>query len=383
MGFLHDHTHAADEARGEVLRTRANIKKRAQETQEPPQQILGQEMENLSQAASIQMVPLRFVRRTVRRVRQAITAPQPIPADRATLELPEEYRTLANGENFVLFDSGVGDSNRIIVFGTERSCSIISQGQHWFADGTFAIAPEIFFQLFTVHVLMNGQIIPCLYCLLPNKTQDTYRRLWTELKTIVPTGNPSSIMMDFEKAAINAVQDVYPNANIQGCLYHLSQNIYRKVQSLGLQEKYQTDAEFSLLMRMIPALAFVPIDEIINVFEELQEAMSPEGIPVLDYFEDSYIGRKRRRNRAVPLFPHEIWNVNERVVGNLPRTNNTVEGWNRKMQAAVSCHHPNIWRFINVLRKEYALNQNVIDQALGGHAPPPQKKNTRTAMREL
>ena len=76
-------------------------------------------------------------------------------------------------------------------------------------------------------------------------------------------------MMDFEKDAINAVQDIYPDANIQGCLYHLSQNIYGKVQSLGLQERYQTDAEFSLLMRMIPALAFVPIDEVINVFEEL------------------------------------------------------------------------------------------------------------------
>ena len=153
---------------------------------------------------------------------------------------------------------------------------------------------------------MDGQIIPCFYCLLLNKTQETYRRLWTELKTIIPTGDPSLVMMDFEKAAINAVQDVYPDANIQGCLYHLSQNIYRKVQSLGLQERYQTDAEFSLLMRMIPALAFAPIHEVINVFEELQEAMSPEGIPVLDYFEYSYIGRKRRRNRAVPLYAHEI-----------------------------------------------------------------------------
>lgn len=131
VGFLHDHTHAADEARVEVLTTRANIKRRAQETEEAPQQILGQEMENLSQAASIQMVPLRFVRRTVRRVRQAIVAPRPIPADRATLELPEEYRTLANGEIFLLFDSGVGDDNRILVFGMEHSCcSVILQAQH-------------------------------------------------------------------------------------------------------------------------------------------------------------------------------------------------------------------------------------------------------------
>ena len=61
VGSLHEHTHAPDEARIEVLSTRANIKRRAEETEEPPQQILGREMENLSQAAVVQMVPQPFI----------------------------------------------------------------------------------------------------------------------------------------------------------------------------------------------------------------------------------------------------------------------------------------------------------------------------------
>ena len=67
-------------------------------------------MENLSQAAAVQMVPQRFIRRTVRRVSQANHAPIPLPTDRSTLALPEEYRTLSNGENFLLHDSGNGMS---------------------------------------------------------------------------------------------------------------------------------------------------------------------------------------------------------------------------------------------------------------------------------
>ena len=294
VGSLHEHTHAPDNARIEMITTRASIKRRAEETEEPPQQILGQEMENISQAAAVQMAPIRFIRRTVRRVRQANNVPHPIPTDRATLEIPDEYRTLSSGENFLLFDSGSGDVSRILVFGTVRTSKIISDSRNWFTDGTFAIVPELFFQLYTVHALVSGNIIPCFYCLLPNKTQDTYRRLWNAIRDLIPFASPSSIMMDYEKAAMNAVAQIYPNAHIQGCLYHLSQNIYRKVQSLGLQEKYQSDSDFSLLMRMIPALAFVPLVKVVEVFEELQEAMPEEGLPVLDYFEDAYIGRKRR-----------------------------------------------------------------------------------------
>lgn len=52
---MNEHTHAPDATRSEVLRVRNNIKKRALVTEETPQQILGQEMEQLSQAASVQM----------------------------------------------------------------------------------------------------------------------------------------------------------------------------------------------------------------------------------------------------------------------------------------------------------------------------------------
>ena len=116
------------------------------ETEETPQQILGREMQNLSEGASVKMVPIQHLRRQVRRKLQAIRAPQPLPTDRATIELPDEYKKLPTGENFLIFDSGVGDINRILIFGTDKTSSLLAQSPNWFVDGTFAIVPELFFQ---------------------------------------------------------------------------------------------------------------------------------------------------------------------------------------------------------------------------------------------
>lgn len=120
--------------------------------------------------------------------------------------------------------------------------------------------------------------------------------------------------MDFEKAAINAASDCFPNVTVHGCFFHLSQNVYRKVQSLGLQEKYQADKESSLAVRMLPALAFVPSDKVDEAFESLQDPMPAELSELVDYYEDTYIRRLRRRHHADPVFRHDIWNVNSRVV---------------------------------------------------------------------
>ena len=56
----------------------------------------------------------------------------------------------------------------------------------------------------------------------------------------------------------------------------MAQNIYRKVQSFGLTTQYGTDENFSLLIRHIPALAFLPPNEIPIAFDELKINMPTE-----------------------------------------------------------------------------------------------------------
>ena len=92
VGSLHEHTHAPDSARCEVLQVRQNITKRAVETEETPQQILGKEMQ-LNEGASVQMVPVQNLHC---QIQQAIHAPQPLPTDQTTVKLPK----LVHGWNF-------------------------------------------------------------------------------------------------------------------------------------------------------------------------------------------------------------------------------------------------------------------------------------------
>lgn len=123
---------------------------------------------------------------------------------------------------------------------------------------------------------------------------------------------------------------------------------------------------------MLPALAFIPPDSVIDAFETLQETMPPEADPIIDYFEDTYIGRTRRHNKQAPRFPVNMWH--DRVTEDLPRTNNSLEGWHNHMQANITSFHPNIWKFLEVLKREQALTSVTINQMLAGHPVPPQRK---------
>ena len=185
---------------------------------------------------------------------------------------------------------------------------------------------------------------------------------------------PQTVMMDFELAAMQSAEDVFTNATVHGCFYHLTQNVYRKVQAEGLQTAYCENPELATQVRMLMAIAFVPLTDVVSAFEAVQEAALPEITPIVDYFEDTYVGRMRRRTRAPPRYPPAQWNIHARLEIGLPRTNNNVEGWHRHMQAAVAAHHPNIWRFIQVLRKDHSLNHVRINQMNAGQAPPPARK---------
>ena len=86
---------------------------------------------------------------------------------------------------------------------------------------------------------------------------------------------------------------------------------------------------------------------------------------LVSYFEKTFIGEeKRNRNgtttRKAPLFEHKLWNLNKRVLGNLPRTNNSVESWNKAFSSRI-CAHPKIYKLIQRLMTEHKHSEaNII-----------------------
>lgn len=87
------------------------------------------------------------------------------------------------------------------------------------------------------------------------------------------------------------------------------------------------------------------------------------------------------RNRE-GLFPQQLWNNYNRVLNDLPRSNNVVEAWHRRFHSVVCCDHPTIWRLINSLKSEEAYYRRRIEQLLAG-ADQPRKKNMLILTKEL
>ena len=173
-------------------------------------------------------------------------------------------------------------------------------------------------------------------------------------------------MVDFEIGARNALLRVFPQVDIKGCFFHLLQCVYRKVQETGLQQRYQTDADFSLSVKIIPALAFCPLADVEEAFETLPEDVGEDCQELLDYFEDTYIGRPGRRQRRDPGFTHGMWNMNERTLDELPCINNNIQGWHRGFQSLIGSCHPNIWTFLGKLKRQQSLHHVQHTQILAG-----------------
>ena len=85
-------------------------------------------------------------------------------------------------------------------------------------------------------------------------------------------------------------------------------------------------------------------------------------------------GRGVRQRRTPPLFPIDSWNVHLRTDSEMPRTNNHLEGYHNALQSSLSCIHPNIWKFINGLKKEEHLAQLKKIQFDGGEICEKKKK---------
>ncbi|KII74573.1 hypothetical protein RF11_16183 [Thelohanellus kitauei] len=194
---------------------------------------------------------------------------------------------------------------KVLIFPTETpnyyqdNLDLLLRHRHWLADGTFKCLPAVFYKLFTLHVYIEGSVVPAVYALLPNKTRQTYQRMLLEFSKLRQF-SPESILTDFEL--------------------------------LGLQTDYKED-EFSFFVRILAAIAFAPVDDIVDGFGTLIDAGYP----------DNFIGQPDKRGyRRSPPFSLTLWNVNQSVLDSWPHTKNSVEGWHRGFQSSLLCSHPSL-----------------------------------------
>ncbi len=132
------------------------------------------------------------------------------PRDHAS-QIPPEYLPR------VLHDTGVSDPNSIIVLGDPDLIKELGKSELWFADGTFAVVPHMYYQLYTLDCRVGTSYPPCLYALLSNEQEVTYNKFLNILtQHLLPTDVPHRILLNFEKAALNSFCQSFPQSQLQG-----------------------------------------------------------------------------------------------------------------------------------------------------------------------
>ena len=381
------HNHEPSEVNEQIARYNSFIKRKFEETIEPTNIILSNASAILSPAAITRVPPIHHTKRRGQQLRAKLNGALPDPKDRASIpHIPDKFQVTQMNKPFLRYDSGPESGNdRMLIFSSEEATDMLAECNVLFGDGTFDSAPEIFYQLYVIGVYLRGYVFPCVYALLPGKKKETYIELFRQVSFLTNDKMcPTSFMMDFELAQKQAVEVIFPQAHISACLFHLSQNILKKVQDAHMIKLFRKDQSFSENCKMIAAIAFVPLDEVLNAFETLAawEGLHEKIDPIMSFFEDSYVGslqtRKRGRKRVqrkAPHFPQEFWNVHLRITEGLPRSNNHMEAWNKGFKSQIMCENPNIWKLLEALQREESLHhQKLVNVRSGGLAGPKKKK---------
>ena len=78
--------------------------------------------------------------------------------------------------------------------------------------------------------------------------------------------------------------------------------------------------------------------------------------------------------RTVPVYPIDMWNVYQRVLSNLPRSNNSIEGWHRAFNNRVSVKHPTVTKLAQCIIREQSKFELDIERIRVGQEPKPKRK---------
>jgi hypothetical protein len=381
-----NHNHSPQASSADVAKAIAEIKKQAGETREKPTLIIQNNMINISEEVHPYMPSHNALRKKIIRVRKIEIPPE--PQSIAEVNIPDSLCMTLNGEFFLVRDY-INEQERILMFTTKNNIQHLSQAMLWIADGTFKIVSTIFYQLYTIYAPVgtedNSRILPLVYVLMTSKTEKLYKRLFSYLSDFAEENDihltPAYLITDFEHAVNNTIRHEFPDTINKGCFFRLGQNYWRKIQNCGLAIRYGNDEHFSLLLRHLYALSFLPSQEIPAAFNLLKSVMPQEANEVVQWFEENYVfGRiiREMRNgnviRDSPQFPPELWSVYDIIKFGVLQTRYAVEIWHCRWETLIEEANGVVCKIIEGVQKSQQEVDVQIECIAHGEQRPKQKK---------
>ena len=198
------HTHGPVESRIEMLKAYTKMKELAKESEVSTRSILSTGIQTLHPSSIVKLPQFASVKRTIRNHKNTDDEDFKTQTCAADVEIPSRFKVTLSNDPFLLYDSGLGDHNRTIIFSNPKMLTFLRDCNSWYADGTFQIAPKHIFQLYTLHAEKDGFVIPCVYVLMTNKSESSYSNVLKKLVELEPGLNPMRIMLDFDLSGENS-----------------------------------------------------------------------------------------------------------------------------------------------------------------------------------
>ena len=192
-------SHTGDAGAVEAAEIRSTLKRKTLASDHAP---AADSLATASQSAVAALPPEAALKRNINNARKGKSKYPKLPKHRKDIVIPQTLLLTKRQEDFLVHDSGLGDEDRILIFGTKNNAALLKMSKLWLVDGTFKTAPLLFYQLYTIHGVFESETFPLFYALLPNKTSITYTNMIREIKTITGTCTPKTVLMDFELAVI-------------------------------------------------------------------------------------------------------------------------------------------------------------------------------------
>ena len=223
--------------------------------------------------------------------------------------------------------------------------NILCRAKRWYLDGTFKIVKEPFTQLFSIHAFVKSESsikqLPLVFVLMSGKRKKDYRKVLKRVLECLPDAPAvKSAVMDFESSLWKVFPIVYPGVELQGCSFHWTQAVWRKIQLLGLQPLYLSNNSTHDFCRRLMALPLLPCEHIEPAFRILEGRVSND----IEHQLTTYIANTWMTGQWKP----KDWSVFNQTV----RTNNDVEGWHLRINTRARRGKLQFYVLIELLHKE-------------------------------
>ena len=239
---------------------------------------------------------------------------------------------------------------------------------------------------------MDNKCVPLVYILSGDKKGDTYEFVLNVIKHYFDQHCPvdtGTILIDFEKAVMNAFSNSLPGWEVSNCFFHLCQAVQKNIQK-KFKKIYFADKLFARASRLVVFLAFVPVTDVEVVFYEITyyiQTNYPKLMCIVNYFEKTYLGSVivDSEVRLLPAYPLGFWNHFARIIRDpeFPRTSNMVEGFHRGFKSRVHRPKPSVQEYVRAIKEQQVITDFHIDRLSVGKTPAKRRRTCHTQLHDI